>query len=112
MTLAAVAEAAGVGSPSPVHAWENGQVPSSDNLARVCLALGVSGHWLLTGEGPMEPEMESRAIEALQEICEIATRVCGPMTQPEGEVPGSNPADVVRDGLRRPPRRRTQDGTG
>lgn len=39
--------------------WKGGRgkqvLPSVDSLARVVEELGVSAHWLLTGDGPMNP---------------------------------------------------------
>ncbi|GMV07380.1 MAG: hypothetical protein AMXMBFR53_36550 [Gemmatimonadota bacterium] len=83
-----------------ISAWENGQSPSPDNLAKVTLALGVSGHWLLTGEGPMYPQspedeaLAYRKIAAIvlareaiaptaaeQEMAEAVRRAVGPKTK-------------------------------
>lgn len=38
-----------------VQPWVTGKsAPSADSLVKLCSALGISGHWLLTGEGPVE----------------------------------------------------------
>jgi len=40
-----------------VYDWFNkGNMPGGDALIRLPDALGVSAHWLITGEGPMTPE--------------------------------------------------------
>lgn len=39
--------------PETVRRYMQGQAPSALFLAKLCLALGVSGQWLLTGRGPM-----------------------------------------------------------
>jgi transcriptional regulator with XRE-family HTH domain len=40
--------------------WLSGERdPEADNLAKIPEALGVSGHWLLTGEGPREAPGEA-----------------------------------------------------
>ena len=54
LTQQEVADAIGV-DKARISEWETGRVePSVDSLARICRALHVSGHWLLTGDGPME----------------------------------------------------------
>jgi len=46
-----------------VRRYMNGHEPSTEFLTRVCRAMGVSGHWLLTGRGPMrENEMTQQAL--------------------------------------------------
>lgn len=48
-----LADAAGV-SQANVSRWLAGKaLPGADVLVRLPEALGVSGHWLLTGQGPM-----------------------------------------------------------
>lgn len=55
-----------------ISRWERDKaVPSADQLAVMRAHFGVSGHWLLTGEGPVYPadqdakELAYEAIEAL-----------------------------------------------
>lgn len=57
---------------SQVSRWERNEVmPSGDQLLTLRAHFGVSGHWLLTGEGPVYPEESDQkelaydAIEAL-----------------------------------------------
>lgn len=46
---------AGVGNSGMVSKWLNDKAqPSADQLAGLCRALGISGHWLLLDEGPMQ----------------------------------------------------------
>lgn len=56
MTQAALAEAAGVRSPS-VTDWLNGETKTlkAEPLVRAAHALRVSALWLAVGEGPMRP---------------------------------------------------------
>lgn len=40
-------------SPSSVSSWFTlGRLPDAETLMRIPGALGLNGHWLLTGEGP------------------------------------------------------------
>lgn len=45
--------------------WMAGQVPGSEDMARLVTHLGVSAHWLLTGEGTPFAEQPSNDIEAI-----------------------------------------------
>jgi len=74
-------------SPSAISEWWTKQaMPEGETILRLPEALGVSGHWLLTGEGPMErPRADGEdpyrqgaemAIDTLfQRMVEIAERV-------------------------------------
>lgn len=53
-TIADLAKALGVPHATALK-WRTGSVPGGDLLAKLPEVLGVSGHWLLTGEGPIEP---------------------------------------------------------
>ena len=45
-------------SQSTVNGWISGRnVPAGDFLLRLPELLGISGHWLLTGEEPIEPPL-------------------------------------------------------
>lgn len=49
-----------------VSDWETGETtPAGDQLMRLPGALGVDGHWLLTGTGGMERVEESEAVRRL-----------------------------------------------
>ena len=50
---------------STVHGWvKQGVPPTADLLAKVPAALGINGHWLLTGEGKMDPPAVALDLEA------------------------------------------------
>lgn len=59
LTKAEIAGTVGV-RPATLSAWiaegDGFSVPAGEQLLQLPEVLGVSGHWLLTGEGPMEPE--------------------------------------------------------
>ena len=59
--------------------WKGGTAPSLEYLARLPSALGVSGHWLLTGQGDMRVPAVSDAAR-LQVIGEIADGTIAPET--------------------------------
>jgi transcriptional regulator with XRE-family HTH domain len=53
-TQGEIAQAADV-PPDQLSRWKGGNVmPEIESVIRLVRALGVSGHWLLTGEGPMD----------------------------------------------------------
>ncbi len=50
-------------NPESVRRYMTGQAPSVEFLSGLCRSMGVSGHWLLTGRGPMrESEMTQEAL--------------------------------------------------
>lgn len=66
MTPADFARETGAGS-GRVSKWMNGeQKPGPEALAKICRVLRVSGHWLLTDEGQMEPP-ETREISVVEQ---------------------------------------------
>ncbi len=71
MTQGALAKALGLGAGSRISDWEAGRTaPTAATMVRIPHVLGVSGHWLLTGSGPMaigEGDEEVR-IEAATKI--------------------------------------------
>lgn len=78
-TQAKLAASIGV-SQGSVSRYLNGEWPSAETLLRLPEALGVSGHWLLTGKGPMiaeeTPEIEgARADGYRAAVSEMAARV-------------------------------------
>jgi len=56
MSQADLARELGVGVATVSEWFTRGRVPNGDVLLRLPNALRVSGHWLLTGEGPRETE--------------------------------------------------------
>ena len=62
MTQAALGDLIGAEQPV-VGRWlaEGGPLPAGKYLVRLPTALGVSGHWLLTGQGPMAPPTAGEA---------------------------------------------------
>lgn len=39
--------------PESVRRYLQGRAPNADFLLSLCMAMGLNGHWLLTGQGPM-----------------------------------------------------------
>jgi transcriptional regulator with XRE-family HTH domain len=64
-TLATVAKAIGVSGPA-VQQWESGISKNIKlaNLIRLAEHFGVSIRWLVSGEGPMQPDEAGTAFEA------------------------------------------------
>lgn len=58
-TQADLARDLGVGTATVSEWFTRGRVPSGDVMLRLPHALGISGHWLLTGEGAMELSWDS-----------------------------------------------------
>ncbi|HET7231082.1 MAG TPA: helix-turn-helix transcriptional regulator [Longimicrobium sp.] len=54
MSQADLARELGVGVATVSEWFTRGRVPNGDVMLRLPAALGVSGHWLLTGQGPRE----------------------------------------------------------
>lgn len=57
MSQADLARDVGVGVATVSEWFTRGRVPNGDVMLRLPGALKVSGHWLLTGEGPRELEL-------------------------------------------------------
>ncbi len=54
ITQAALADLLGLGAGSRISDWESGRTaPTAATLVQLPRLLGVNGHWLLTGVGPM-----------------------------------------------------------
>ncbi|HET7461300.1 MAG TPA: helix-turn-helix transcriptional regulator [Longimicrobium sp.] len=56
MSQADLARELGVGVATVSEWFTRGRVPNGDVMLRLPAALNVSGHWLLTGQGPREYE--------------------------------------------------------
>lgn len=56
MSQADLARELGVGVATVSEWFTRGRVPNGDVMLRLPHALGVNGHWLLTGEGPRDVE--------------------------------------------------------
>ena len=71
MTQAVLASLLGLGAASRISDWESGRTaPTAATIVRLPHVLGITGHWLLTGTGPMavgEGNNEAR-IEAARKI--------------------------------------------
>jgi len=66
------------GREATVSDWMAGRTaPNLDQLLRLPGLLNVSGHWLLTGAGPMRPVPHHEAINALIEIARIVEEAIG-----------------------------------
>jgi len=63
MSQADLARELAVGVATVSEWFTRGRVPNGDVLLRLPHALGVNGHWLLTGEGPRELERDPDAAD-------------------------------------------------
>ncbi len=63
--------------PETVRRYMQGQSPSVEFLTALCAALGLSGTWLLTGEGPMHAADAKRAALGEAEAPELFTAMAG-----------------------------------
>ena len=98
-----LAEAVGVDRVA-VGNWEiSKHTPGTERIPAIADALNVTADYLLNGDA-------GRYQAACREIATVVNRYG--LIPPAGEIPGSDPADVVKERLRRPPRRRIQDATG
>lgn len=64
--------------PSVTTSWvcqKGPRAPSARYLVLLPEVLGVSGHWLLTGDGPMRPPNPNRETRAFREIAALVDRV-------------------------------------
>lgn len=97
MSQADLARELGVGVATVSEWFTRGRVPNGDVMLRLPHALGVSGHWLLTGEGPRELEPDFRgdpylrgardALERVRGSLEEVARGFGPVASPDGASP-------------------------
>lgn len=55
--------------------WKGATKPDADSLGKVVRALGVSGHWLLTGEGEMRPTAPSEEVQGFRDMAAVVDRV-------------------------------------
>jgi len=84
---AEVAAKLGLASHGTISQWETGNgVPTGEQMMLLPGLYGVSGHWLLTGEGSAYPEPVSEAYEALEEIARIVARVIQRPVSPAAEI--------------------------
>lgn len=60
LTQADLVRASGATSPTVTDWFNRGAVPDAERLARIAKAIGVNGHWLLTGQGPKALPGEGR----------------------------------------------------
>ena len=75
----AFARRAGVNEPQ-LSRWLSGsREPGAANLRKLVSALGISGHWLLTGEGVMYdvPRVAIRTIGRIEKVLEDFTKEAG-----------------------------------
>jgi transcriptional regulator with XRE-family HTH domain len=63
--------------PETVRRYMQGQAPSVDFLTNLCRALGLSGTWLLTGDGVMHVSETKRAALDEAEAPELFTAMAG-----------------------------------
>jgi len=86
-----IAERLGV-REATVSDWMTGRTaPNVDQLVRLPGILNVSGHWLLTGAGPMRPVEQHAAVEALVQIAQIVEETVGLMRAEQKQMPLRGP---------------------
>jgi transcriptional regulator with XRE-family HTH domain len=108
-TLADLARDLGV-PHATVLKWSGGSVPGGDLLAKLPKALGVSGHWLLTGEGPAdapgarEDLSRARRVAAAEERGRILSAMREAIERIEGPDGLAAVQDVTADLQKRPSR--------
>lgn len=75
MSQADLARELGVGVATVSEWFTRGRVPNGDVMLRLPHALGVNGHWLLTGEGPLELSHETDGDPYLRGVGDALARV-------------------------------------
>lgn len=81
----AIAKVANV-DPSQLSRWKKDVTPTVADAARLVIACRVNGHWLLTGEGPMDVIEQSEAETRLRVIQMAA----------DGSIPVDQIAEKIR----------------
>jgi len=95
--------------PHIVGSWVNhGVIPHSKHLVRLPGLLGISGHWLLTGEGPMVHMDPGPEIAAYHQIVEIVDRTR--LRPPDAKEDSAYKA--AQRGPRAPEGTRSEEGSG
>ena len=90
MTQGVLAKALGLGAGSRISDWEAGRTsPTAGTMVQIPHVLGVSGHWLLTGSGPMaigegndEARIEAAGKILAGEISEDVVNLIAGRTEP------------------------------
>jgi len=100
MSQADLARELGVGVATVSEWFTRGRVPNGDVMLRLPGALGVNGHWLLTGEGPREYEAGPRgdpylrgaadAIARMSKAVDEVARRFGPAPAPAAVAPDAS----------------------
>lgn len=88
-----IAEAAGV-DEGQLSRWKGGATPKIDSVRKLVLELGISGHWLLTGEGDMLPKPLPAEVQGFRDMAAIVDRVRA------AAKPMEKLGDLVADGIR------------
>lgn len=84
-----------------VNAWlKDGAMPGGRHMVRLPEVLGVSGHWLLTGQGPkdlpMTPDPAIAAIDTTtKRIAEVVASIRREVGLPISAAPGADAGDSV-----------------
>ena len=94
MTQGALAKALGLGAGSRISDWEAGRTaPTASTMIQLPHVLGVSGHWLLTGSGPMaisagndEARIEAASKVLAGEVSEDVVNLIAGRTDPGSAV--------------------------
>lgn len=69
---------------SVTNKWRDGAMPSGEYLLRLPGALGVDGHWLLTGDGSMQRTPPTEAQELLERfVSQIPPHMWTPVPRTE-----------------------------
>lgn len=95
--------------PHIVGSWVNhGVIPHSKHLVRLPELLGISGHWLLTGKGPMVHMDPGPEIAAYHEIAGIVDRTR--LRPPDAK--GDSAYKAAQQGPRAREDERSEEGSG
>jgi transcriptional regulator with XRE-family HTH domain len=101
MSQADLARQLGVGVGTVSEWFTRGRVPNGDVMLRLPAALGVNGHWLLTGEGPRKLERRRGIDPYLSGAQDALRQVAGCLEQSARRF-GADPL-LSRDGPSTPP---------
>jgi transcriptional regulator with XRE-family HTH domain len=105
MTQGVLAKALGLGAGSRISDWEAGRTaPTAATMVQIPNVLGVSGHWLLTGSGPMavgqgndEARIEAASKILAGEVSEDVVNLVAGRTEPLAVVrEATRTAEVAR----------------
>lgn len=125
LNISALAEMIGT-KQTTISGWRAGKTPDAESLSRLPAALGVSGHWLLTGDGQMmapgkkelEPYEQARievSADLRRQVQEAVTRVLRVTSRAGANEKAVRHAKVSREAMKRSLQQRKvppAEGTG